>query len=112
MLSGSSTLAALMPGWRVPPSPPPTHPYALQVALRVRREGSDYIVEACVPQDTLTADCTHNCPVKVGSAAPDRCVVTGPAAGQLCCSTELVACTTGVTQTCQRGCQHGWDALV
>jgi hypothetical protein len=49
------------------------HCAASQVALRVRREGSDYIVEACVPRSAMTADATQPCSVKVGSGAPDRC---------------------------------------
>jgi hypothetical protein len=47
--------------------------HVLQVALRVRREGSDYIVEACVPRPAAATDSTtHHCSVKTGSGAPDR----------------------------------------
>jgi hypothetical protein len=50
------------------------------VCLRVRREGSDYIVEACVPHSALPASelaqqqqQQQPCSVKVGSGAIDRC---------------------------------------
>jgi hypothetical protein len=39
-----------------------------QLALRVRREGSDYIVEACVPD----ANAPSTSPIKPGTGAPDR----------------------------------------
>jgi regulation of enolase protein 1 (concanavalin A-like superfamily) len=62
------------------PSNTPAHCHAphaqSQIALRVRRQGSDYTVEACVPRDSLPQqgpDALAACPIKVGSGAPDRC---------------------------------------
>lgn len=59
----------------------------LQVALRVRREGSDYIVEACVPQSELPAGSTKDhCSVKTGSGAADRLVENAPICVSSACS--------------------------
>lgn len=50
-------------------------PDAMQLALRVRREGSDYIVEACIPQDSFgpaaaaagSSSSGSSLPIRVGS---------------------------------------------
>lgn len=45
---------------------------AAQLALRVRREGSDYIVEACIPQETAPPTVqTTALPICVGSGSTD-----------------------------------------
>lgn len=56
-------------------------PDGVQLALRVRREGSDYIVEACIPQESLSpaaavsssgdGSSSSSFPIRVGSGSVD-----------------------------------------
>uniref|UniRef100_A0A383V8J9 Fatty acid desaturase domain-containing protein n=2 Tax=Tetradesmus obliquus TaxID=3088 RepID=A0A383V8J9_TETOB len=47
-------------------------PYSMQLALRVRREGSDYIVEACIPEASLIPASAASTAFAEGASLPIR----------------------------------------